>query len=335
MHAGTALRYNRAIGSLTTVSAKPPSLKLWEPWSTTAIINIFITHTIIFVEVSLLNMSSITIYLTLILVALANVSNAWWGSLMSIQANPISNPYINHVYTSLIVPPAPSTQENILSLWPGLYTTGTFGQGTVQTFIMSYGDPAEACGGQIGDWCVMARYLNTSTGSMTSANMKSIGKGAPVVVEYTYNYNAGSYTQISVSNGAVLSYETAGFGVGYIFSPTVQCDGNAIGTVPAHTYVNTTIILALHDPNFNTTATINFNNANMTDMTTNDGGKTWFISEINMFEGYCGPSEPTLENPNAEPSARFNGIKENIVVPIVKNGSSELSLPRLNSSLSS
>ncbi|KAL9077087.1 MAG: hypothetical protein Q9157_003483 [Trypethelium eluteriae] len=141
----------------------------------------------------------------------------------------------------------------------------------------------------------------------------------------TYNYNAGSYTQISVSNGAVLSYETAGFGVGYIFSPTVQCDA----------YVNTTIILALHDPNFNTTATINFNNANMTDMTTNDGGKTWFISEINMFEGYCGPSEPTLENPNAEPSARFNGIKENIVVPIVKNGSSELSLPRLNSSLSS
>ncbi|KAL9087017.1 MAG: hypothetical protein Q9165_006845 [Trypethelium subeluteriae] len=277
-------------------------------------------------------MSSITIYLSLILIALGNVSGSWFGSYMTIQANPISDPYINHVYTSLMVPNAPGTPQNILSLWPGLYTTGNFGQGADQTFIMSYANPEETCGGQSGDWCVMARYLNRTTGATTSGGMRNVSGGAPVVVEYAYNYNAGSYTQISNTNGAVLSYETAGFGAGYIFAPTVQCDGSAIGTVPAHTYVNTTIILALQNPDFNTTATITFNNANMTDMTTNDGGKTWFISEINMFESYCGPAEASLDNPSAQANARFDGIKESIAVPVVKNGSSEFSLPRLNSS---
>ena len=82
------------------------------------------------------------IYLFALLVALGQASDLWYGASVSISENPLSDPWISHVYTTLMIPPAPDPQQNVLSLWLGLYTTGVDGEGRVQTLVSSFADPA-------------------------------------------------------------------------------------------------------------------------------------------------------------------------------------------------
>ncbi|KAI9662846.1 MAG: hypothetical protein M1821_007893 [Bathelium mastoideum] len=250
----------------------------------------------------------------------------WTGANVEFSECPLSDPWISHVYTSLVVPTAPQPQVDDLLLYPGLYTTSVNGQGLVQTQIGSFANPAASCGGSAGEWCVVASYYNYTTGSSTSAISGTVPAGAAIVIEYTYNYIDGSYTQITAVNDHVLTYETAGIGAGYIFAPTVECDDSFEGTVPAHTYWNTTIVLANQKPDFD--QTVQTSSGNVTDMHTLDGGKTWFIGQINLDAARCGPSAGLAD---ATIRSRLAGLKASIAVPVVQNGSL-FGLPRGNSS---
>ena len=64
---------------------------------------------------------------------LFKASEASNGAFVSFSGNPLSDPWITYVRTSLVLPKAPVPQVNSLTLGPALYTTSEYGQGVVQT----------------------------------------------------------------------------------------------------------------------------------------------------------------------------------------------------------
>lgn len=60
----------------------------------------------------------------------------------------------------------------------------------------------------------------------------------------------------------------------------VECAEENCGTVPAHSWINTTIILDVADPDYSQTMA---KGEGVTgDMSTSDGGKTWTVNTIQI-----------------------------------------------------
>jgi hypothetical protein len=68
----------------------------------------------------------------------------------------------------------------------------------------------------------------------------------------------------------------------------VECQAQAKGATPAHTYHDTTITLAKADMSFG--STLDTNHSSNSQLHTPDNGKTWKVSTINIHAYDCTPS---------------------------------------------
>ncbi|KAF5857155.1 hypothetical protein ETB97_006204 [Aspergillus alliaceus] len=165
--------------------------------------------------------------------------------------------WIREATTTLVLPEAPSPQEDRLALWPGM---GTSGGELIQALAVSFSDPAANCGARSGQWCTWASTLQDK-----------------------YNDSTGKYDQTVAINGKVVSSLSTSSGQAQGWGTAVEAQDNASkSTVAAHQYLDTTIILDSADLTFRDT--LGLTDADSSGLTTSDNGKTWKVATINIHE---------------------------------------------------
>ncbi|KAE8161336.1 hypothetical protein BDV40DRAFT_289330 [Aspergillus tamarii] len=181
--------------------------------------------------------------------------------------------WIREATTTLVLPEAPSPQEDRLALWPGM---GTSGGDLIQALAVSFSDPAANCGASSGQWCTWASTLQGGKQVPASA-------GDKLVMHYKYNDSTGKYDQTVTINGEVVSSLSTSSGQAQGWGTAVEAQDNASkSTVAAHQYLDTTIILDAADLTFHDT--LGLTDADSTGLTTSDNGKTWKVTTINIHE---------------------------------------------------
>lgn len=103
--------------------------------------------------------------------------------------------------------------------------------------------------------------------------------GSRVTFHYKYNDGTAKYDQTVALNGVVVSSLSTSSGKAQGWGTAVECQGAACGTVPAHQYVGTTLVMNVADPNYYKTKGVTGATGNMV---TKDGGKTWTIDTISI-----------------------------------------------------
>ncbi|KAJ9621851.1 hypothetical protein H2203_006731 [Taxawa tesnikishii (nom. ined.)] len=185
--------------------------------------------------------------------------------------------YIVEAETTIYPGKTPSPQQARLALWPGM---GTDAGDLIQTIVLSSTD-AEAvnCGGKprvAGEWCVFASALQDGTQVDGVTYPVTATQGA--TINYKYDATTGNTTQtVSVGGKAVSELSTkSGRAIGW--GTAVECQDQCSGIVNAHTYENTTIVLAAVDTKF--ASTLAKNEATGTLVTTDN--KTFKVSKISI-----------------------------------------------------
>ena len=91
---------------------------------------------------------------------------------------------------------------------------------------------------------------------------------------------SGNYTQSVLLNGKQVSELSTSSGHAEGFGSSVECGAEDCGSMPAHQWIDTKIILDSADPNYSQT----FGKAQGVtgEISTSDGGKTWVISTANI-----------------------------------------------------
>ncbi|KAH8596233.1 hypothetical protein B0O99DRAFT_686276 [Bisporella sp. PMI_857] len=181
-----------------------------------------------------------------------------------------ANSFIREATSTLILPTSPSNPQGILSLWVGMGTSNG-------DLIQSIADRAS------GGWEVYP-YTLLSTGPNSQMPVQGppvrAAIGAQVTMHYKFNDATQNYTQTVQVNGNTVGTLSTKDGHALGWGSAVECAATNCGTVPAHSWINTKIIMDVADPNYRNT---NWKSPGVTgDMSTNDGGKTWTVSTINI-----------------------------------------------------
>ncbi|KAH8736356.1 hypothetical protein BGZ61DRAFT_490042 [Ilyonectria robusta] len=172
-----------------------------------------------------------------------------WGGAVSL--GPTTSTIVKAV-TTIIPGKAPTTQNGMLFLWPGM-SNGT--GDLVQTTLESWPDNSW-CGAKSGQWCI--DYTLQSDKDTWKQTVTDADTGAALS---SFSYKSGPYMR--------------GYGTG------TECNGGCSPTVSAQRYINTVITLAGADPNFGKTISTS-QGATYTGLTSSQGGKVWTITEINV-----------------------------------------------------
>ncbi|PYI25864.1 hypothetical protein BO86DRAFT_383170 [Aspergillus japonicus CBS 114.51] len=187
-----------------------------------------------------------------------------------------SNSWIREATSTLVLPNGPSggSTDAITSLWVGM---GTSNGDLIQSIADNW---------QQKDWTMYA-YTLMKTGDYSQMPIYGDGqedgtKGDKVTMHYKFDDASGNYTQTVQINGKTISTLSTSDGHAQGWGSAVECAENNCGTVGAHSWINTKIILDVADPNYiNTMA----KGSGVTgEMTTTDGGKTWTVSTISIPE---------------------------------------------------
>ncbi|KAI0009550.1 hypothetical protein F4779DRAFT_627697 [Xylariaceae sp. FL0662B] len=183
--------------------------------------------------------------------------------------------WIREATTTLVLPEVPKPQEERLALWPGM---GTSGGDLIQALAVSFEDPAANCGASTGQWCTWASTLQ---GVQLGGNQVPASPADELAIKYVYNDSTSEYDQSVTINGKVVSTLSTSSGHAEGWGTAVECQVDACtGTVAAHQYLSTTVILDSADESFGDTLTLN--EADSSGLTTSDGGKTWKVDSINI-----------------------------------------------------
>ncbi|MCJ1445628.1 MAG: hypothetical protein MMC23_006133 [Stictis urceolatum] len=179
--------------------------------------------------------------------------------------------WIREATSTLVLPKAPSGSSGDTSLWVGMGTSNG-------DLIQSIADNWDA-----SNWDIFA-YTLLSTGPSSQMPVQAPGgkanAGDKVTMHYKFDDASGNYTQTVLVNGSQVSTLSTSDGHAQGFGSAVECAANNCGTVPAHTWLDTEIILETADPNYIRT---NVKGAGVTgDMETSDGGKTWTVATIQI-----------------------------------------------------
>ncbi|KAE8376151.1 hypothetical protein BDV26DRAFT_305774 [Aspergillus bertholletiae] len=215
-----------------------------------------------------------------VLAALATVGitsvNAAMGPALS--TGPVaSNSFIREATSTLVLPNGPSggSTDGITSLWVGM---GTSNGDLIQSIADNW---------QQSDWTMYAYTLmktgDTSQMPIYGDGQANGGKGDKVTMHYKFDDASGNYTQTVLINGKTVSTLSTSDGHAQGWGSAVECAENNCGTVGAHSWTDTKIILDVADPNYINT----FGKGEGVtggDMTTSDGGKTWTISTFGIPE---------------------------------------------------
>ncbi|KAH8430686.1 uncharacterized protein LDX57_008348 [Aspergillus melleus] len=182
--------------------------------------------------------------------------------------------WIREAVTTLVLPEAPSPQEDRLALWPGM---GTSGGDLIQALAVSFSDPNANCGAKEGQWCTWASTLQ---GEQLGGKQVPASAGDEVKMHYKFNDETSKYDQTVSINGEVVSTLSTSSGQAQGWGTAVEAQDNASKSkVAAHKYVDTTIILNAADSTF--AGTLGLNNADSTGLNTEDN-KTFKVDTINI-----------------------------------------------------
>ncbi|RSL70923.1 hypothetical protein CEP52_006361 [Fusarium oligoseptatum] len=198
-----------------------------------------------------------------------------WGG--SVSLGPTKSTIVKAV-TTIIPGVAPSTQNGMLTVWPGM-SNGT--GHLVQTTLESWPDNSW-CGAKKGEWCVRASLFG-SFGQLDGPASPVRGD-QKVKIVYTLLSDKDTWRQevTDADTGKSLSsfeYKSGPYMRGY--GTGTECNNNCSPTIAEQRYINTEITLAGADPTFgNTIATAQ--KATYKGLTSSQGGKVWKISEIRI-----------------------------------------------------
>ncbi|PYH42244.1 uncharacterized protein BP01DRAFT_405213 [Aspergillus saccharolyticus JOP 1030-1] len=187
-----------------------------------------------------------------------------------------SNSWIREATSTLVLPNGPSggATDAITSLWVGM---GTSNGDLIQSIADNW---------QQKDWTMYA-YTLMKTGDSSQMPIYGDGQadgtqGDQVTMHYKFDDASGNYTQTVLINGQTVSTLSTSDGHAQGWGSAVECAEDNCGTVGAHSWIDTKIILDVADPNYiNTMA----KGSGVTgEMSTTDGGKTWTVSTISIPE---------------------------------------------------
>ncbi|KAL9570108.1 hypothetical protein ACKAV7_005616 [Fusarium commune] len=204
-----------------------------------------------------------------------------------------SGSWIREATSTLVLPDVPQGSTGVASLWVGM---GTDKGDLIQSIADNW---------QSDEWSIFA-YTLTKTGDnaqlpVQDEHQTPAKKGDRVTMHYKYDASTQEYVQYVSINGKQVStlstskgHEAMGFG------SSVECGASDCGTIGAHQWVDTKIILDTADPNYIQT----FGKGEGVtggEMTTSDGGKTWPLRQL-----YPDPKSA----PSHAPPARIEGKGE-------------------------
>ncbi|KAH7134190.1 hypothetical protein EDB81DRAFT_803376 [Dactylonectria macrodidyma] len=196
-----------------------------------------------------------------------------WGGAVSL--GPTTSTIIKAV-TTIIPGTAPSTQNGVLFLWPGM-SNGT--GDLVQTTLESWPDNSW-CGATTGQWCVRASLFGSFGQLDGNASPVSGSQKVKIVYELLSDNDTWRQVVTDADTGASLSsfeYKSGPYMRGY--GTGTECNDGCTPTIAKQRYINTVITLSGADTNFgNTIATSQ--GATYSGLTSSQGGKVWTISEI-------------------------------------------------------
>ncbi|GAP87050.1 hypothetical protein SAMD00023353_2500930 [Rosellinia necatrix] len=179
--------------------------------------------------------------------------------------------FIRESTSTLTLPAVPGDNAGVLSLWVGM---GTSGGDLIQSIADNW---------QSDEWSIYA-YTLLKTGPNSQMPVQSSATAATggdrITMHYKYDDASQNYTQTVSINDSVVATLSTQDGVAQGWGSAVECAEEDCGTVPAHTWTDTKIIMDVADPDYiNTLA----KGEGVTgDMSTSDGGKTWTVSTINI-----------------------------------------------------
>ncbi|KAI5917763.1 hypothetical protein F4810DRAFT_716157 [Camillea tinctor] len=181
--------------------------------------------------------------------------------------------FIREATSTLVLPNVPSGSSGITSLWVGM---GTSNGDLIQSIADNW---------QSDDWSIFA-YTLLKTGDNSQMPVQTDGTPATesdqITMHYKYDDATGNYTQTVSINGDVVATLSTSDGYAQGWGSAVECAEENCGTVGAHKWIDTKIILDVADPNYINT---NGKGQGVTgEMSTSDGGKTWTVSTIEIPE---------------------------------------------------
>ncbi|KAH6621715.1 hypothetical protein C7974DRAFT_434905 [Boeremia exigua] len=179
--------------------------------------------------------------------------------------------WIREATSTLVLPKAPSNNNGDASLWVGM---GTSNGDLIQSIADNW---------QSSDWSIYA-YTLLSTGPTSQMPVQTEGKNAKAADQITMHYKfddaTGNYTQIVSINGKQSGVLSTKDGQAMGWGSAVECAENNCGTMPAHKWINTVITLDSADPKYD--QTMGKGEGVTGEMSTQDGGKTWKVTDINI-----------------------------------------------------
>lgn len=199
------------------------------------------------------------------------------GDLARFHSGPPKNTWIRESKTTLILPPVNEGQKGFLCIWPGLdENTGKL----VQSVAIS--DRKSKCNGERPPrhtWILMASVYNEKKGNQHNGDCKIGHPGDHVTIHYKYNSDNNGYDQsVSLNGDTVSTFSTHHDGrKGRRWYTAIECQDKPCGKVPAHKYIDTTIILDDKDPNYGDTVV---NKGAKGRLKMKDGGRVWEADEI-------------------------------------------------------
>ncbi|KAF5562157.1 hypothetical protein FNAPI_3327 [Fusarium napiforme] len=154
-----------------------------------------------------------------------------------------SGSWIREATSTLVLPDVPQGSTGVASLWVGM---GTDKGDLIQSIADNW---------QSDEWSIFA-YTLTKTGDNSQLPVQDehqtpAKKGDRVTMHYKYDASTQEYVQYVSINGKQVStlstskgHEAMGFG------SSVECGASDCGTIGAHQWVDTKIILDTADPNY-------------------------------------------------------------------------------------
>ncbi|KAH7128104.1 hypothetical protein B0J11DRAFT_566788 [Dendryphion nanum] len=179
--------------------------------------------------------------------------------------------WIREASSTLILPKTPTGSSGDTSLWVGM---GTDNGDLIQSIADNW---------QSNEWKIFG-YTLLKTGENSQMPVQTEESPAKpndqITMHYKYDDKTGNYTQTVSLNGQQKHTLSTKDGHAMGWGSAVECAENNCGTVPAHSWVNTTITLNTPDPNY--IRTMGKGQGVTGDMSTSDGGKTWKVSTIKI-----------------------------------------------------
>ncbi|KAF7553147.1 hypothetical protein G7046_g7182 [Stylonectria norvegica] len=182
-----------------------------------------------------------------------------------------ANSWIREATSTLVLPKAPSNNAGDASLWVGMGTSNG-------DLIQSIADNWQSSSWSIFGYTLMKTGENSQTPVQTDVTLAEAGD--QITMHYKFDDASGNYTQTVSINGTTVATLSTSDGHAQGWGSAVECAEENCGSMPAHKWINTKIIMDVADPNY--VQTLGKAQGVTGDLVTSDGGKTWTVDTIGI-----------------------------------------------------